>query len=238
MSEGPLLSVVVPTYNERDNVRALYEGLARALAGYSFELIFVDDGSPDGTADVVREISSRDPRVRLIVRRGERGLGTAVLAGVRAARGQYVAKMDADLQHPPEAVRLMLEAALATGADVVVATRYARGGGVEGWPLRRYVVSRLAGLAIRLLLPAAGRVSDPTSGLFLIRRGSARLERATRGFEVLLDVLCQNPTARVVEVPYVFRARASGRSKLGGRAALELLGQLLRYAGRCGARAP
>ena len=216
MAEGPLVSVVVPTYNEAQNVRPLYERLSKALARYSYEVVFVDDDSPDGTADVVRQISSIDPRVRLIVRKGVRGLGTAIIDGIRASKGEYVVVIDADLQHPPEVIPAMISAAESSGADVVVASRYMKGGGVEGWSPIRRLISWGATLIAKLLVPESRRTSDPMSGFFLIRRSSVRIDDVNpRGYKALLEVLYRNPAAKVVDVPYVFGRRLAGESKLG-----------------------
>jgi dolichol-phosphate mannosyltransferase len=225
--EEPLLSIVVPTYNERENLPRLLERLDRALAGTRYEVVVVDDDSPDGTWRLAEQLSARYP-VRVIRRVGRRGLGTAIVEGLRAARGRYVAVIDADLQHPPELLPRMLQEA-ERGADVVVASRYLPGGGVEGWSRTRLLVSRAAGLLAHLLLPEARRTSDPMSGYWLARRSlveAASLEG--RSWKVLLELLASGPDARVVDVPYVFRRREAGRSKLGPRAMLDYVLDLLR----------
>ncbi len=216
MASPPTLTVVIPTYNERDNVPRLVERLRSALRGLDYELLFIDDDSPDGTAEVIRGLASSDPRVRLIVRRGERGLASAILRGIGEARGRYVVVMDADLQHPPEVIPAMLEAAERAGADIVVASRYVKGGGVKDWsPLRRLISWGATALA-RLLVPESRRTTDPMSGFFLIRRGSVSIKGASPvGYKALLEILYRNPTARVVDVPYTFGQRLSGESKLG-----------------------
>lgn len=225
-----VLSVVVPTYNERENVAPLVRRLSEALAQVNnYEIIFVDDNSPDGTADAVREEMARDPRVRLIVRRGERGLASAIFRGIREARGRYVVVMDADLQHPPEVIPLMLRAAEEEGADVVVASRYARGGSVGEWsPLRR-LISWGATVVARLLVPESRRTSDPMSGFFMIRKSSVSIEDANpTGYKALLEILYRNPTAKVVDVPYAFGRRLSGESKLGIKTIVEYLWHVIK----------
>ena len=225
----PELTVVVPTYNERDNVRPLLERLRKALEGVDYEVLFVDDSSPDGTADVVREEMARDPRVRLVVRRGERGLASAILRGIREARGRYVAVMDADLQHPPEVVPRLLEAARREGAGIVVASRYARGGGVGRWNPLRKVVSWGATLIARLLVPESRRTTDPMSGFFLIDKEAVSIDGADPvGYKALLEILYRNPAAKVVDVPYVFGERASGESKLGTKVILDYLWHVIK----------
>jgi len=219
---------VVPTYNERENVGPLIERLHRSLAGLDYEVLVVDDGSPDGTAEAALECGRRlGAPVRVLVRPGRLGLSSAVLDGARAARGEVVCVMDADLQHPPELIPSMLEALRSTGADIVVASRYVEGGGVEGWsPLRR-LMSLAATLLARLLVPRARGVRDPMSGFFMFRRRVVEgVELRPRGFKVLLELLARGRWSRAVEVPYVFRPRERGCSKMGARTIAEYLAQL------------
>jgi len=223
------LSVVVPTFNEAENIRLLIERLARALRGISYEVVVVDDNSPDGTWRVAQELARKGYPVRVIRRIGERGLGTAIVRGLREARGEYIVVMDADLQHPPEVVPKLYEEALRSGADVVVASRYARGGGVKGWSRVRLLISRAASFLAYVLLAESRRTSDPMSGFFLVKRGLIeRLRLEGRSWKVLLEILAKAPGARVSEVPYVFEQRHSGESKLGLRAMLDYVFDLLR----------
>ncbi len=225
------VSVVVPTYNEAENLPVLVERLDAALrgSGLSYEVVVVDDDSPDGTWRVAEELARRGYPVRVIRRVGRRGLGSAIVEGLRASRGDYIVVMDADLQHPPEEVPRLVRVAEETGADVVVATRYSRGGGVEGWSRARLLVSRAAGLLAHLLLPEAKRTSDPMSGFWLVRRSLAeRVSLEGRSWKVLLELLVKAPDARVAEHGYVFRSRHAGRSKLGPRAMLDYVLDLLR----------
>ncbi len=225
--ERPRVSIVVPTYNERENLLVLVGRLDHALHG-SYEVVVVDDDSPDGTWRVAEELARRYP-VKVIRRVGRRGLGSAIVEGLRAARGDYVVVMDADLQHPPEVVPLLVRAADETGADIVVASRYAQGGGVAGWSRARLLVSRIAGLLAHLLLPEARRTSDPMSGFWLVKRRLVEeLKLEGRSWKVLLEILVKAPGARVAEVPYVFQPRGAGKSKLGLRAMLDYVIDLLR----------
>ena len=222
----PLLSVVVPTYNERENLPVLLERLEAALRGLDcFEVIIVDDDSPDGTWRLAEELArTRYPWLRVIRRVGERGLGSAIIRGLREARGDYVAVIDADLQHPPELLPVMLRRALEEGADVVIASRYVEGGGVEGWSKWRLLVSRAAGLVARLLLPEVRRVKDPMSGYWLVRRSIIEgVELEPRSWKILLEILVKARPGRVVEVPYVFRERLHGESKLRFKHIVEYL---------------
>jgi dolichol-phosphate mannosyltransferase len=231
-SSRPKLTVVLPTYNEADNIPVVLERLSRSLSGVDYEVVVVDDDSPDGTWRVAERLAEeRGYPVRVIRRVGERGLGTAIVRGLREARGDYVVVMDADLQHPPELVPKLYQKALETGADVVVASRYRPGGGVRGWSRHRLLISKAASLLAHLLLPESKRTSDPMSGFFLVRRTLAeQLQLEGRSWKVLLEILAKAPHARVEEVPYTFERRLRGESKLGLKAMLSYLLDLLRLA--------
>ncbi len=223
------LSIVVPTFNEAENIKLLIDRLARALRGISYEIVVVDDDSPDGTWRVAQELARKGYPIRVIRRIGERGLGTAIVRGLREAQGEFIVVMDADLQHPPEVVPKLYEEALRSGADVVVASRYTKGGGVKGWSRIRLLISRAASLLAYVLLAESRRTSDPMSGFFLVRRSLVeRLRLEGRSWKVLLEILAKAPGARVSEVPYVFEQRRSGESKLGPRAMLDYVFDLLR----------
>jgi dolichol-phosphate mannosyltransferase len=216
---NPRISIVIPTYNEVENIGALLEEL-RSILGSSgiedYEVIVVDDDSPDGTWRVVERISREDSRVRLIRRVGVKGLGTAIVRGLNEARGDYVVVMDADFQHPPSLIPRLLDTAVKLGADVVVASRYTRGGGFSGWGLARRVVSLGALLLAWVLVPESRGTRDPISGFFLINRKTVSLKGVKGlGYKVLLEVLALNPGVRVLEVPYIFKPRRAGSSKLG-----------------------
>ena len=211
---APDVSVVVPAYREAPNLEPLVariDAAARA-AGIRVEIIIVDDNSQDGTARIVAALGERFP-VRLIVRTNQRGLSGAVLTGLRDARGDALVVMDADLQHPPEAVPAIVERLGGGDCDFVFATRYAGGGViVEDWPLFRRIVSRVATLLARPLAP----VSDPMSGFFALRREV--WERAERlnpiGYKIALELLIKCRCRRPAEVPIRFAARTAGHSKL------------------------
>ena len=195
--------------------------LAAALAVSTWELIIVDDGSPDGTADLAESYADVHP-VRVVRRPGKAGLASAVLAGFAQARGDVLVVMDADLSHPPEAVpRLAL--AIEQGADLAVGSRYVAGGGTEDWPLKRRVVSRAACLIGNVLVP----IRDCTSGFFAIRRSA--LDGVTLnpiGFKIGFEVMARAHYQKVVEIPYVFRDRELGKSKFGRREVMQYLMQL------------
>ena len=216
-----MLSVVVPTYNEAGSLPKLAERLHAALVGVDWELVVVDDGSPDGTADVAAALAPRIP-VRVVRRAGKAGLASAVVAGFEAARGDVLLVMDADLSHPPEVVPALLDA-IEHGADLAVGSRYVKGGGVMDWPLKRRAVSRVACLMGNLLVP----VRDATSGFFALRRSVVDgVKLNPIGFKIGFEVIARGRYKKVVEVPYTFRDRELGASKFGRREIVQYVAQL------------
>ncbi|MGH9530779.1 MAG: polyprenol monophosphomannose synthase [Terriglobales bacterium] len=220
----PCLSLVLPTYNEAANLERMVRALTDALdaARVSFEIVIVDDNSPDGTGGIADQLAAGwGGRVNALHRKVERGLGTAVVAGWKAARGEILAVMDADGQHPPDLIPRLLTA-LDQGADVAIASRYISGSNIPRWNLLRRLGSRLATAITRLALPrAAAGVRDPLSGCFALRRELIQgAELKPLGFKILLEVLMRAPVTRVTEVEYVFAAREAGKSKLSARVAL------------------
>lgn len=227
-----MISLVVPTYNERQNVETLVEraGTALASTGEKFELIIVDDDSPDGTAGEVRRLQATRPWLKLLERENARDLSTAVVAGWRTSRGDVLGCMDADLQHPPEMLPKLVEHLRTSGADIVVASRHVRGGGVSAWSLTRRLISRTATLLATFILPGTlGEVRDPMSGFFLLRRQVLRGAALNpTGYKILLEVLAKGDYTRVEEVPFVFQERAQGGSKIGSSTVLKYLVHLVR----------
>lgn len=222
------LAIVVPTYREAANLEELFRRIAAALPDVAWEVVVVDDDSPDGTATLARRIATRDPRLRVIRRVGRRGLSTACIEGALATAAPYVAVIDADLQHDATRLGPMLTRLKQGDVDVVVATRYADGGSVGDWGAGRQAVSRWAGRLSRLMLRAD--LSDPMSGFFMARRdvfddNAARL--SGRGFKILLDLFASAETPlRFAEIPYRFGLRQHGESKLDRRVALDFLALL------------
>jgi len=216
-----LMSIVIPTYNERENLRELLTRVRSSLGDADYEVIIVDDSSPDGTADAALELSREFP-VRLILRAGRMGLSSAVIDGFRAARGEILCVMDADLQHPPELLPELYRGA--SSHDIVIASRYVKGGSVEGWSLLRRIISRGSIVLAKLLIPRVRGIGDISSGYFAIRRECLRLDDLNpRGFKVLLELLVKGSYSSVLEIPYRFGLRRSGRSKLGMRTILSYL---------------
>lgn len=226
------LSLVIPTYNEGKNVRELVarltELLEEPLAG-AYELIVVDDDSPDRTWEVAAGLTAEFPRVKVMRRRGERGLSTAVIRGWQAARGKVLAVIDADLQHPPE-VTLELWREIERGADLAVASRHVAGGGVSDWAFHRRILSRGAQILGLLFLPGVlGRVTDPMSGYFMVRRAAlaGRLLNPL-GYKILIEVIGRGEIRWIGEVGYVFRERVDGESKVTWRLYLDYLRHITR----------
>jgi dolichol-phosphate mannosyltransferase len=225
------VSLVIPTYNERENIGSLLQQAYAVLkeTGCSFEVIVVDDDSPDGTWQVVQEMQSAYANLRVLRRLHERGLARAVLRGWQEAQGEILAVMDGDLQHPPETLALLIEALEKQGGDIAVASRHVRGGGVSKWNIFRRGISWGATLAASWMLPGTlTTVRDPMSGYFAIHRSV--IEGCTlkpEGYKILLEVLARGHYQAVIEVPYTFIERQQGRSKLGLRQYREFITHLL-----------
>ena len=226
------LSLVIPTYNESKNIPEVIRQLSALLdrtCGGAYEIIVVDDDSPDGTWALALELSKQYPALRVMRRQTERGLATAVIRGWQAARGNVLAVMDGDLQHPPEAISaLWLE--VEKGADIAVASRHVEGGGVSDWSLTRRIVSRAAQVLGLLILPnVVGRVSDPMSGYFMIRRSAIQgITMNPLGYKILVEILGRGKIRWIAEVPYLFRERTGGESKLTRAVYVDYLRHLLR----------
>jgi dolichol-phosphate mannosyltransferase len=222
---GPELTVVIPTLNERDNVGLLVELLDAVLNTVDWEVIFVDDDSPDGTSERIREISRRDRRVRCLQRIGRRGLATACIEGAMATSAPYIAVMDADMQHDEKLLPQMLMILKSEPVDLVVGSRYVAGGGIGEWDAGRAKMSNVAARLSRIICKA--EIADPMSGFFMLRREvlEAALRRLSgQGFKILLDILASSPRPlRFRELPYEFRERQRGESKLDTLVAWEYM---------------
>jgi len=223
------LSVVVPTFNERGNVAILVQRLDAALAGISWEVIFVDDNSPDGTADVVRDLARVDSRVRCIRRIGRRGLSGACIEGMLASSAPCAAVIDGDLQHDETQLGKMLGLIESGAAELVIGSRYIEGGSADSFNQQRLGASKFATAVAQRVLRV--KIADPMSGFFMIRRD--RFEQlapqlSTQGFKILLDVVATaHGDLRIIEVPYTFGSRLHGKSKLDSMVALDFLGLVL-----------
>ena len=222
-----LISIIIPTYNERDNITSLVEKIHDALSGHKYEVVFVDDNSKDGTAGVISVLSHHYP-VKILIRQNERGLASAVVYGFNHTCGDIITVMDADLQHPPEILTRLLQE-IENGADLVIASRYIPGGGCPGWGFIRKIISKGAIFLVHLCLPVIRPFSDPMSGFFILRRqviASANL-RPT-GYKILLEILIEGQFTKSAEVPYTFHTRGGGESKLGIRTQIDYLKHLYR----------
>jgi dolichol-phosphate mannosyltransferase len=223
------LSVIVPTFNERGNVATLVARLDAALAGVAWEVIFVDDNSPDGTADAVRALAQTDHRVRCIRRVGRRGLSGACIEGMLASSAPCAAVIDGDLQHDETQLPKMLGLIENGAAELVIGSRYIEGGSADSFNTQRLGASRFATAVAQRVLRV--KIADPMSGFFMIRRD--RFEQlapqlSIQGFKILLDVVATaHGDLRIVEVPYTFGSRLHGESKLDSMVALDFLGLVL-----------
>lgn len=226
------LSLVIPTYQESENVTEIVQHLTQLLEAripHRYELILVDDDSPDQTWKIAQTLTLQYSQLKVMRRQGERGLSTAVVRGWQVTQGEILGVIDADLQHPPETLLQLLEA-IKAGADLAVASRHIEEGGVSDWSVTRRFLSRGAQLIGLLLLPGVlGRVSDPMSGYFMVRRQV--LENVTLnpiGYKILLEVVARGNIRQITEVGYVFQERLEGESKVTWKQYIEYLQHLLR----------
>ena len=228
--DAPLeLTVVIPTLNEAGNVQPLLEKLGVALAGIEWEAIFVDDGSTDGTPDLLTSIAQNDRRVRMVRRIGRRGLSSAVVEGALASTTPIIAVIDADLQHDERILPDLYKAIAKDGNELAIGTRYAGNGSTGEWDDKRLKISRFATALASPIMKT--RLSDPMSGFFAVRR-DVLLEAAPGlsnvGYKILLDLVASSPrTLKLAEVGYTFGTRQSGESKLDEMVALEYIELLL-----------
>ncbi len=217
------VSIVIPTFNEVENVALLVKKLQSVLSTEAWEIVFVDDDSIDGTDARIRDLCRSYPNIRMIRRIGRRGLSTAVIEGILSTSAPYVAVMDADLQHDERLLPAMLKSLRQDEADLVIGSRYLEGGSTGDWDQGRIRISRIATYISRLITNV--ECTDPMSGFFMIRR--ATFDKTVRnlsgqGFKVLLDIIASSPTApRVKELPYTFGLRQHGDSKLDAVVTLE-----------------
>ncbi|MEL6602254.1 MAG: glycosyltransferase [Cyanobacteria bacterium J06614_10] len=233
---GITLSLIIPTYKESGNVAKIVAQLTDLLDNFipeKYELILVDDDSPDLTWQVAQEITDKYPQLYVMRRQQERGLSSAVIRGWQAARGSILGVIDADLQHPPEILIKLLSATM-DGADLAVASRHVEGGGVSDWSIVRRLLSRGAQVLGLLVCPAVvGRVSDPMSGYFMVRRQAIVHRRMSPiGYKILLEVIGRGQIRDIAEVGYVFQERESGESKVTWKQYVEYLGHLARLRSR------
>lgn len=213
--EKPLLSVIVPSYNEAENVPILVKKLALTLKRIPHEIVIVDDNSPDRTWEIAQKLIEEHPQLHVIRRVNTRGLSSAVLAGMAASKGEVLAVMDADMQHDESILPNILDAIKEKNYDIVVASRKVAEGSYGEFSFLRRVISKIANLISRLMLPLP--VDDPMSGFFALKRKlyEEKIDKINSiGFKILIEFLWHNPQARVIELPYTFRKRVHGKTKL------------------------
>jgi len=221
------VSIIIPTFNEAENVERVIARCREAMAGDDFEIIVVDDDSPDQTWRVAEHATADTDRVRVIRREDERGLGTAILCGFDHAQKEFCAVIDADLQHPPELIPELANHATEY-VDIVIGSRYLKGGYVENWPLGRRIVSRGAIALTKLWVEETRGLDDPLSGFFLVRRSVVTdVSLRPEGYKILLEILVKCDYSHVVEVPYSFTERKQGNSKLSADAYRQFITHLV-----------
>lgn len=225
-------SLVLPTFNESGNVAEIVRMLSALLdpiLGDQYELIIVDDNSPDHTWKIALELTEQYPQLKVVHRETEKGLSTAVIRGWQVAQGEILGVIDADLQHPPE-ILLQLLAEMERGADLAIASRHVEGGGVSEWSMIRRFLSRGAQMLGLVILPEViNRLSDPMSGFFMVRRNAiAGVKLSPVGYKILIEVAARGKIRWIGEVGYVFRERQAGESKVTWKQYLEYLQHLVR----------
>ncbi|XTZ19299.1 MAG: glycosyltransferase, partial [cyanobacterium endosymbiont of Rhopalodia fuxianensis] len=227
----PKLSLILPTYNEAGNIKDIVKILSQLLDQYMpgrYELIIVDDDSPDHTWQLALELTSNYPQLYVMRRVEEKGLSTAVIRGWQVAQGEILGVIDADLQHPPEVLEKLLEE-MERGADLAVASRHVEGGGVSEWSILRRFLSRGAQILGLIILPEViSRLSDPMSGYFMVRRNAIACKALSpMGYKILIEVVARGCISWIAEVGYVFRERQDGESKVTWKQYIEYIQHLL-----------
>lgn len=214
IEERSRLSIIIPTYNEAENITELVERISYSLSNMRFEMIIVDDGSPDGTANIAEALNRKYGNIKVLKRPCKLGLASAVKDGLTKAESEIIAVIDADLQHPPELLPKMYEK-IREGHDLVIASRYVEGGMLGKWSLWRKLISKGATILVHLFFSKTRRVKDPLSGYFMFKKKvieGVRLDLT--GFKILLEVLVKGKYDSAAEVPYTFMFRKKGKSKL------------------------
>jgi len=220
----PLLSVIVPTYNESGNIIRLSKAIGKAFSGVDYEVVFIDDNSQDNTAAIIRSLPGFGRTIKLLERSGKLGLASAVAAGAKKARGKWIIVMDADLSHPPQTARVLFDNRGSEG--IVIASRNGNGG-KKNLSVQRDLFSRGAELLAKPFVN--GSTADPLSGFFLLKRDIlTRTNIMVKGYKILLNILYDNPELAVTDIPYTFYARHSGKTKLDLREILNYPADLMR----------
>lgn len=209
------ITIIVPTYNEVENIAPIVSAINELLDKYSWDIIFVDDNSPDGTYEEILKFSGNNNKINVIKRVDERGLSSACVTGILASHSPYIAIMDADMQHDERILPVMLNTMIKDKCDLVIATRYKKGGSLDNLKQHRILFSQLSTWLSRLIFNH--NVSDPMSGFFLIKKEFFKKIKgrlSIKGYKILLDILASSDDIKIAEVPYIMRARKRGKSKL------------------------
>lgn len=218
------ISVITPTYNEKENIEELLDNICKTLSGNDFEIIVVDDNSPDMTWQVVKRYPNK--RVKLLRRPGKLGLASAVIDGFKKAKGDILIVIDADLSHDHKIIPALVKK-IKEGSEISIGSRFIPGGGTVGWPVYRTLISKTGSFTAKLLLKV--NATDPMSGFFAIKKSvfkRAEPKLNPKGYKILLELLVQSRAKNVSEVPYVFKDRKCGKSKLSGKIISEYLGMV------------
>ena len=229
-AQNTKFALVIPTLNEAGNIQTVMERACAALAGISghWEILVVDDDSHDATPDIVAEFARSHDRVRLVTRRGEKGLAGAITYGWSQTDAELLGVMDADLQHPPEVLPTLLTA-VHNGADIAIASRYVQPNSMDGWNPVRKLLSRIGVLASASVRRRELQVKDPLSGFFIVRRECIQgIEFQKTGFKLLLEILAKGRIKSVAEVPFQFASREHGSSKANAMTGVHYLSLLLK----------
>ena len=222
------LSIIIPTYNEKDNIQILLEKINEEFENNKIngEVIIVDDGSPDGTGEIVDELRKKYENLKVIHRKGKLGLSSAVLEGFKIGDGSILGVMDADLSHPPEKILEMFRIINNDGADFVIGSRYVNGGKIEGWGIKRKIMSKGATLLARVFTS----VKDPMTGFFMIKRESIKDKKLNpKGFKILLELIIKADYNKIKEIPITFVNRTKGKSKADFKEIFSYLKNLMGY---------
>ena len=222
------VSIIVPTYNERGNIEKLIPEIFESCKGLNakVEVIVADDNSPDGTGRLAEQLA-RKYNIKVLHRRGKKGLAAAVIHGFSESKSQILGVMDADLSHPPKIIPKLVKPILNNEADLVIGSRYAKGGGVEVWPLSRRLTSKIATLMAWPLTKA----KDPMSGLFFLKKSAIDgVKLNAKGYKIGLEVLVKGKYEKALEIPYLFRNRFVGKSKLNATEYLHYVRNLIALA--------
>ncbi len=234
-SSGKKVALTIPTLREAENIRKVLDHVRSVLdpVGIRYEIIVVDDDSRDGTEEIVSSIAQADPRVRILVRKGQRGLSGAVLYGWQNTDAAILGVMDADLQHPPELLPRLIASVL-SGHDLVIGSRYVEGGSMRDWNPVRKLISAAAIWVTWPIQRSGARAKDPMSGFFFVRRECVEgVPLQTTGFKLLLEILVRGHVHSVEEIPFSFGLRHHGASKASLKVAVDYARLLVRlYANR------